>query len=139
MICDLDHFKVINDTHGHAAGDRVLKVFTGILHDLIRPSDAMGRIGGEEFAILLPGSDADSAMRVAECVRARFEDSRIATADEGGLSVSASFGVSAWAPDDPFEKAMQAADAALYAAKTVGRNRVRVAAPAPPQPLKSSR
>jgi diguanylate cyclase (GGDEF)-like protein/PAS domain S-box-containing protein len=127
VICDLDHFKAVNDTHGHATGDRVLKVFTGIMQDLIRPSDALGRIGGEEFALLLPGSDADSAMRVAERVRARFEAAEIPAADGGVIGASASFGVAAWRPDDPFDKAMHAADEALYAAKTAGRNRVRVA------------
>jgi diguanylate cyclase (GGDEF)-like protein/PAS domain S-box-containing protein len=127
VACDLDRFKSINDTHGHATGDRVLKAFTAAVHDLIRPSDAFGRVGGEEFAILLPGSDAESAVRVAERIRARFEATQIAAADGGTIGATASFGVAAWHGEDAFENTLQAADEALYAAKTAGRNRVRTA------------
>lgn len=125
VICDLDHFKAINDTYGHARGDVVLKRFTAIVQELIRPSDSLGRIGGEEFALLLPGSDADAAARVAERVRARFAAEPI----EGGdpLVATASFGVAGWHPSLNLDAALQAADAALYAAKAAGRDCVRVA------------
>jgi diguanylate cyclase (GGDEF)-like protein/PAS domain S-box-containing protein len=126
VICDLDHFKAINDSHGHASGDRVLKTFTAIVQEMIRPSDALGRIGGEEFAILLPGSDAAAAMRVAERVRARFGATLVPVADGAELTATASFGVAAWSGDQSLEAAMQAADAALYAAKAGGRDCVKL-------------
>ncbi|SBW12997.1 putative Diguanylate cyclase [uncultured Alphaproteobacteria bacterium] len=125
VICDLDHFKAINDTYGHARGDVVLKRFTAVVQELIRPSDALGRIGGEEFAVLLPGSDADAAARVAERVRARFSAEPIAGGDP--LVATASFGVAGWRPPFNLDAALQAADAALYAAKAAGRDCVRVA------------
>ena len=127
VICDLDHFKAINDSHGHASGDLVLKTFTAIVQEMIRPSDALGRIGGEEFAILLPGSDAAAAMRVAERVRARFAATLVPVAGGAELAATASFGVAAWAPDQSLDGAMQAADAALYAAKAAGRDCVKLA------------
>lgn len=127
MICDLDHFKSINDTHGHASGDLVLKTFTAIVQEMIRPSDALGRIGGEEFAILLPGSDAAAAMRVAERVRARFAATVVPTAAGAELAATASFGVAAWTADESLEAALQAADAALYTAKAAGRDCVKLA------------
>ena len=126
VICDLDHFKRINDSYGHATGDTVLKVFTGIVQEMIRPSDALGRIGGEEFALLLPGSDAENGAMVAERVRARFAATPIA-AEGGGFTASASFGVALWAEGQPLEKAFSTADEALYAAKAKGRNRVEIA------------
>ncbi len=126
MICDLDHFKRINDSYGHATGDAVLKVFTGIMQEMIRPSDALGRIGGEEFALLLPGSDAENGAAVAERVRARFAATPIAVAN-GSFTASASFGVALWAEGQSLEKAFSAADEALYEAKAKGRNRVEIA------------
>jgi len=126
VICDLDHFKRINDSHGHATGDTVLKVFTGIVQEMIRPSDARGRIGGEEFALLLPGSDAENGAMVAERVRARFAATPIA-AESGGFTASASFGVALWCEGQPLEKAFSTADEALYEAKAKGRNRVEIA------------
>lgn len=125
VICDLDHFKAINDTYGHARGDAVLKRFTAIVQELIRPSDALGRIGGEEFALLLPGSDADAAVRVAERVRARFAAEPVAGGEP--IFATASFGVSAWPHGLQLDAVLQAADAALYAAKAAGRDCVRLA------------
>lgn len=125
VVCDLDHFKAINDTYGHARGDTVLKRFTAIVQELIRPSDTLGRVGGEEFAVVLPGSDADAAQRVAERVRARFAAEPIAGGEP--ILASASFGVSGWPYPLTLDAALQAADAALYEAKAAGRNCVRVA------------
>ena len=126
VLCDLDHFKSINDSFGHAAGDRVLKNFTAIVQDLIRPSDALGRAGGEEFVLMLPGSDADAAARVAERVRARFASEDFGS--EGTpILVTASFGVAAWKPGTSLEAALRDTDTALYAAKAAGRDCVRVA------------
>ncbi|MBN2751417.1 MAG: MEKHLA domain-containing protein [Rhodospirillaceae bacterium] len=127
VICDLDHFKVINDTYGHATGDHVLKVFTGIVQEMIRPSDALGRIGGEEFAMVLPGSDIESGKRVAERVRERFAEAKVTDAAGKVVPVTASFGVAPWCDGQPLERALQLADGALYAAKAAGRNRVQVA------------
>ncbi|QDH60285.1 GGDEF domain-containing protein [Pandoraea pnomenusa] len=124
LMLDLDHFKAINDTWGHAVGDRVIVELTVVLRATLRKDTMIGRLGGEEFAVLLPDADAERAMQAAE---------RLLTAI-GGASVpgphapirfSASIGVGGLAPDDAeFGTVLQRADRALYAAKQAGRNRV---------------
>ncbi|WP_278652282.1 GGDEF domain-containing protein [Pandoraea pnomenusa] len=124
LMLDLDHFKAINDTWGHAVGDRVIVELTVVLRATLRKDTVIGRLGGEEFAVLLPDADAERAMQAAE---------RLLTAI-GGASVpgphapirfSASIGVGGLAPDDAeFGTVLQRADRALYAAKQAGRNRV---------------
>jgi len=120
---DLDFFKTINDTYGHAAGDRVLVGVTKTCMGLLRQSDLIGRLGGEEFAILLPYADRQSALEVAEKLRSAIE--RL-TFEFGGLaiSVTASFGVSTidLATQD-IETLLEHADSAVYEAKSAGRNR----------------
>lgn len=124
IIGDLDHFKGVNDRHGHPAGDAVLREFARLLRDATREIDLAARWGGEEFAVLLPGTDADGAVVVAERVRARLADQVVLTAEGAPVQVTASFGVAAF-PDSESETALlAAADAALYAAKRGGRNRV---------------
>jgi two-component system, cell cycle response regulator len=125
VMCDLDHFKSVNDTHGHQAGDEVLKQLSQILKDEAREIDRVGRYGGEEFMLLLPGTVLDAAVTFAERVRKRIEGNTF-TFPGGTLTRTASFGVSGW--PHPKVKAcdslVRAADDALYVAKETGRNRV---------------
>lgn len=124
IVADLDHFKTINDTHGHATGDAVLRDVAYNLRKRLRAFDLAYRLGGEEFLILLPGSDADQTALIAEGLR-----QTIATEHSGGLSVTASFGVSASPPSSfDYDEVFETADQALYAAKASGRNCVRIAA-----------
>ncbi|HEX6573351.1 MAG TPA: diguanylate cyclase [Gemmatimonadaceae bacterium] len=125
VMCDIDHFKRVNDTYGHAAGDDVLKQFAQILKDEAREIDRVGRYGGEEFLLLLPGTVLDSAVTFAERVRQRVEEHTFSF--EGGtLKRTVSLGVAAW-PHPRIkgrEEMLKAADDALYVAKEMGRNKV---------------
>jgi len=125
-ILDLDHFKRINDTHGHAAGDAALLMLADLLRENLRPEDAIGRIGGEEFAILFRGLTLAAATPIADRLRQRLEGKRFAT-DEGSAGVTMSAGLATLDPDRGVEAAFRLADAALYAAKRKGRNRIEVA------------
>jgi diguanylate cyclase (GGDEF)-like protein len=127
IIGDLDHFKQINDTHGHSVGDAVLKEVAYLMRKQLRAFDLAYRLGGEEFLILLPGSDLAHAENLAERLRARVGVEHVA----GGIGVTMSFGVSASGPDEPFDytTVFARADAALYRAKSDGRDRVRLAEP----------
>lgn len=120
ILLDIDHFKKVNDTHGHLVGDEVLKRLARILAKGLRKTDVPGRWGGEEFLILLPQQRRDSAVSLAEKLRAA-----IAAAEfyEVG-TVTSSFGVAELAPEDSAEQLIERADAALYRAKERGRNRV---------------
>jgi two-component system, cell cycle response regulator len=126
-LADLDHFKTVNDTHGHDAGDTVLKAFSQILKSKSRRSDICGRIGGEEFLFVLTHATKEDAKRVIECVRSELEATKF---DFNGnrLTVTASFGVAGFTgtkcPD--FDRLVAQADLALYSAKRLGRNRVEV-------------
>jgi diguanylate cyclase (GGDEF)-like protein len=127
LMMDLDHFKSVNDTHGHAAGDMVLQQFGRILRKSLRQTDIAGRIGGEEFCVLLRGSEVEGARIYAERVRRELEAEQIMIG-EARLAVTVSIGASAFMPDDSIPTAaMQRADAALYRAKAAGRNRVELA------------
>lgn len=124
VAIDIDHFKAINDTHGHAVGDMVLRIVADLLRDEVRGSDLVGRVGGEEFAIVLPEIDMDNAVGVAERLRAKLVKSPIDLGD-ARLTVTASFGVTLSEPGDATHQALfDRADAALYASKRTGRNRV---------------
>ncbi|MEQ8506112.1 MAG: diguanylate cyclase [Rhodospirillales bacterium] len=128
-LLDLDLFKQVNDTHGHQAGDDVLKEAVKRWQKGRRPFDTLGRIGGEEFAILLPGADAGAAMTVAERLRSVIAEQSIETAD-GPIKVTVSIGVAeADDADGTIEGTMGRADAALYHSKNAGRNRVTKASP----------
>jgi two-component system cell cycle response regulator len=125
VMCDIDRFKSVNDTHGHQAGDAVLKQFARILRDEVRDIDRAGRYGGEEFMLLLPGTVLDAAVTFAERVRKHVETHTF-TFDSTSICRTASFGVSAW-PHPRISNCdglMRAADDALYVAKETGRNRV---------------
>jgi diguanylate cyclase len=132
VMIDLDHFKPINDTAGHAAGDAMLVEVARVIGGCVRATDLAARLGGDEFAVLLAGGDVDVALRVAEQVRAAV--SAIALHRDGHvLRVGASLGVAALEPGMVSAKAWaQAADAACYAAKAAGRNAVRGGGRAPP-------
>ena len=127
LIVDLDRFKTINDSHGHAVGDRVL---SGIAQTLLRCSgqdDLVGRIGGEEFAVFLPGADDQAAAARADAIRAGIEQVTIFDRDGGTIRITASIGISGQ-HSASLPEALQAADMAMYRAKRAGRNRVRMAA-----------
>ena len=128
IVGDLDHFKEINDTHGHSVGDTVLKEVAYMLRKQLRAFDLAYRLGGEEFLILLPGSDLAHAEWLAERLRARVGSERVA----GKIPVTISFGVGASARGEHFDYAavFAKADAALYRAKGKGRDRVCLAEPA---------
>jgi diguanylate cyclase (GGDEF)-like protein len=123
VLADLDHFKGVNDTYGHAAGDRVLQLFGGLLAGRLRGSDRVGRLGGEEFLLVLPETTAILAQGVAEQLRQSLERERIEVPG-GTLRVTCSLGVAELLPSDEDGGVLLArADAALYAAKAGGRNR----------------
>lgn len=130
VLFDLDHFKRINDTLGHAAGDAVLKAAARTVLRELRVEDSFGRVGGEEFAVLVAGADAAAACDVAERLRGAI--ARMTVAGYPELKVTASFGVVELTDAVPSVAALvEAADAALYAAKRAGRNRVETGAAVP--------
>jgi len=127
-MADLDDFKRINDEYGHAAGDEVLKEFAAALRATVRESDAAGRWGGEEFALVLSGTDSEGGMRLAERARAAIAERRIPVGVGDIVSVTASFGVASFPGSSDAGSLLQAADDALYEAKRAGKNRVAEAA-----------
>ncbi|KRA44322.1 diguanylate cyclase [Pseudoxanthomonas sp. Root630] len=121
MMIDIDHFKAINDRHGHAAGDDVLRAVAGVIQHSIRTLDCAGRLGGDEFAVLLRGSDLRAAENVAQRIREGVEALRLQTAP--GLHPTVSLGLAcADAPSAGLRAWLEAADRALYRAKSNGRN-----------------
>ena len=131
IVFDLDDFKSINDTHGHAGGDAVLRAFVDTAARSLRPGDAMGRIGGEEFCAVLAGADSNAAYVIAERIRTAF---RKAPATVGGIVIAAtvSAGVATSHLTSTVDTVLNAADRALYRAKRLGKNRVEVDAPGAP-------
>ena len=125
MMCDIDKFKSVNDTYGHQAGDAILKQFAEVLTHEAREIDRVGRYGGEEFMVLLPGTVLDAAVTFAERVRLAIEE-RTFTFEGGSLRRTVSAGVAAWPHPrvHSHEELIKAADSALYVAKETGRNRV---------------
>lgn len=124
VLCDLDHFKLVNDTHGHAGGDRVIVAFADVLRAATLPDHVVARIGGEEFAVVLPGCNLAAARLFAESVRIRMAEMSVATLP-ADARFTASFGVAERAGDETAESVHYRADAALYQAKDAGRDRVR--------------
>ena len=129
VILDIDHFKKINDTHGHDVGDQILKLVVARTHGVLRQEDKLARFGGEEFVIILPGADVEQAVRFAERVRVAIETDHFQLRDVA-ISVTASFGVAGQElvgdRGDLYEL-VRVADEALYHAKGNGRNRVVMA------------
>ncbi|MBX3621680.1 MAG: diguanylate cyclase [Rhizobacter sp.] len=134
-LLDVDHFKRINDTYGHAQGDEVLKVFAATAAAALRETDLLGRWGGEEFLVMLPEADAEAAAGVLARVHERLKAARFDAIDPA-LRITFSAGIAAWRPGESPSAAIERADAAMYAAKQGGRNRsvvaddAQVAAPA---------
>jgi diguanylate cyclase (GGDEF)-like protein len=126
VVADLDDFKQVNDRLGHLAGDDVLRAFADVLRQEVREIDTAARHGGEEFALLLPGSHLDGAEHVAERIRAAMDGRQIATFGGGLASVTVSLGVAAYPDSHDADALFAAADEALYRAKRRGKNAVAV-------------
>ncbi|BCD86951.1 hypothetical protein PSm6_33580 [Pseudomonas solani] len=124
-LIDLDHFKRINDVHGHAAGDRVLQTFAAVARACLRDGDTLARYGGEEFVLLLPNCDADRLTACCERLREAFASAEPVGVEVDGLSLSA--GMTLLGIQDDLDDALQRADQALYRAKRGGRNRCAAA------------
>jgi diguanylate cyclase (GGDEF)-like protein len=122
-MCDIDHFKNINDANGHQAGDEALVVFTRCIQDRLRDYDSFGRYGGEEFLVIAPGSVGHSRESLYERLRAGVAEAEIPT-KAGMVSLTVSIGVAAGTGQSTVDTLLAAADAALYQAKADGRNRV---------------
>jgi diguanylate cyclase (GGDEF)-like protein len=126
VLADIDGFKDVNDAHGHAVGDEVLRAFADVLRETLRESDVAGRWGGEEFLLLLPGADEEGAAQLADRVRLGLAQRSIPSVP--GLHVTASFGVAEYAGETNTEQLVAVADSALYRAKRAGKDRVERAA-----------
>jgi diguanylate cyclase len=125
-MADLDRFKLVNDSLGHQAGDKVLYAVARYLLDNIRRYDQVCRYGGEEFLILLPSTDPEKAKKVLDRLRRGLSRQNIQIDETVTISVTASFGVAALEPEDSLMSAIDHADQAMYEAKAAGRNRVRI-------------
>ncbi len=126
LLLDLDHFKQVNDQHGHSAGDEVLKRFSDTIHAQLRGSDIFGRWGGEEFLVIAPHLTLQDAAKMAEKLRLAIEN----TTFDGGIHLTTSIGVSEYQNGEPVTALLDRADRALYVAKAAGRNRI-MCEPAP--------
>lgn len=124
-VCDLDFFKKINDSYGHAAGDKVLSKVGELFNKTLRSTDFSCRFGGEEFVILLPETNVDAAKRAMEKVRMRIEESPFHFRGER-VQVTISIGISEFATGDTLEQVFERADQAMYEAKHQGRNCVQI-------------
>jgi two-component system, cell cycle response regulator len=124
IIADLDDFKSVNDTYGHNAGDQVIQAFATLLMENSRQEDLAARFGGEEFIIMLPGTDTKEAAVLGERFRCDWKEM---TFPGSSLRVTASFGVAAYQPGDTLDGFIEKADQALYDAKLMGKNQVVVA------------
>ncbi len=126
VICDLDHFKGINDTFGHLVGDEILKIFAKLLDACIKGRDVACRYGGEEFVLILPQTDTAGACALAEEVRRQLEAKKLMAGNSGRPigKITASFGVASLAPEMSCAEVLKLADEKLYEAKNSGRNRV---------------
>jgi diguanylate cyclase (GGDEF)-like protein len=126
IMFDIDHFKRINDTHGHPAGDKVLQIIAGLIKNRIRKGDYLVRYGGEEFVVVLPETRLENALKLAEQLRQLIATTPVQIGSEAGLTVTASFGVSALDHSAAVnhQHLVKKADEMLYKAKTNGRNQV---------------
>jgi diguanylate cyclase (GGDEF)-like protein len=124
LLLDVDHFKLVNDTYGHAAGDAVLRSIASAIRQMLRQSDIVGRVGGEEFAVTLPHTDAEKASKIAEKIRATVE--RLHFDEVADLACSISIGGAVYSSQMTVADWMAVADKRLYKAKREGRNRVEI-------------
>lgn len=127
LLADIDHFKAINDGHGHALGDAALKQVAATLQAALRPDDLLGRVGGEEFAILLREMPMPLALAIAERARGAIAGMCMRAADGSPIALSISIGVASYVAGTSLDAALAQADQAMYCAKRNGRNRVMVA------------
>jgi diguanylate cyclase len=129
LLADIDHFKVVNDTYGHVLGDKVIRAVAHVMRSMIKGRDVAARLGGEEFAILLPQTSLTGASAVAEQIRGTVAQGRICRPDgnESIGQVTLSVGVAIAKVGDTLEPLLERADAAMYAAKRAGRNRISIA------------
>ncbi len=124
IMIDIDHFKIINDSYGHACGDNVLCEIVNIIMNNTRPPDSVCRWGGEEFILLCPSSDVEDAFNIAEKIRLIIYNTQFPELEQ--TTISASFGISRFNKDEDFDTALKRADVALYQAKQGGRNQTKV-------------
>ena len=125
-ILDIDHFKMVNDTHGHVVGDMVLRSIASLLAASLRPYDAVFRYGGEEFVLCLPNADPRTAWAISERLRLKVANWTIPAHNKGEIHTTISIGIAPMRPDPGVEVALEQADSALYAAKHNGRNTIFV-------------
>lgn len=128
LMLDIDHFKMVNDRYGHAQGDVVLQEFAVLARDALRPEDLLGRMGGEEFAIVLPRTQREQAIAIGQRLCDKFRDHKFPLADQDSMRATISVGlhaVSSIAPQETLEQLLSKADEALYLAKNSGRDQVR--------------
>ena len=125
LIVDIDHFKRVNDTHGHPAGDEVLRAVAQMLGARLRDLDCLARYGGEEFVVVLRRCDVNRGRRIAEALRHNIASAEIDIAD-GTVSITVSIGIAQWGPGEQLDEVVQRADRTLYRAKQAGRDRVEV-------------
>jgi two-component system cell cycle response regulator len=124
LMLDIDHFKAINDTYGHLAGDDALRALAAAIQREVRPTDVIARYGGEEFVMVLPETSGSGALALAERLCRGVAEHTISLSKDQTLSLSVSIGVAAYPEDaDSVHKLLSAADQALYVAKSEGRNR----------------
>lgn len=124
LLIDIDDFKKINDRYGHLAGDKVLKLVGKIIRNFLRKTDTPYRYGGEEFAVLLPGTEVEAAINVAERIRKGFETEDFALITNERVNISVSIGATQFKTGEELGSLIKRADDALYAAKQNGKNRV---------------
>jgi len=128
LMVDIDHFKKINDTYGHLVGDKVIRAVAEMLKSKVKGQDSVARLGGEEFAVLLPETPAAGAFAVAEHIRQSIENGKIRRIDSQETigAVTVSIGIASILPDEDINQLLNQADKALYASKTQGRNRTTI-------------
>ncbi len=126
LLIDIDHFKMVNDTWGHATGDAVIQLVAATLAQNVKGQDCVARYGGEEFAVILPTTSIDAAMRVGDNIRTALRAGCLSArnVEETVCAVTVSIGVACYDPGEPLAQLIQRADAALYQAKKTGRDRV---------------
>ncbi|WP_207538010.1 GGDEF domain-containing protein [Sabulicella rubraurantiaca] len=127
LLLDVDHFKAVNDRHGHAAGDLAVRHLGTTLREAARAADMPARLGGEEFAVLMPGTPPERAMCAAEALRQAIAREGVMLEDGTRLALTVSGGLAAATPGEGSARLIERADAALYAAKRAGRNRIEAA------------
>lgn len=122
VMLDIDHFKVINDTHGHLFGDTILQTMSSVIQSFIRQGDSIARYGGEEFVVVLPETPLNVAIEITERLKWKIENTPFKTPAKESINVTASYGVASVRMDDDTESLLSEADTMLYLAKSRGRN-----------------